>query len=163
MLALYNRWANGQLYEAAGRLSEDQLREDRGAFFSSVLGTLNHLVVTDRLWLGRLQGVSARGVRLDEILYQDPASLREARLVLDQRIVDQVSSYDEAAFGSVLAYETTSGASQAQPLDQVLAHIFNHQTHHRGQAHDLIGQIAGKAATPILDLLVYQRLTARPA
>jgi len=161
MFARYNRWANGQLYDAAGRLTESGLREDRGAFFGSVLGALNHLVVTDRLWLGRLQGASPRGVRLDEQLYDDLAPLRLARCDLDQRIIDQVSSYDEDGFADDLAYETSSGAPQSEPLGQVLAHVFNHQTHHRGQAHDLICQIAGNAAAPVLDLLAYQRLAGR--
>jgi uncharacterized damage-inducible protein DinB len=158
--ALYNRWANTQLYDAAARLSPEQLAENRGGFFKSLLGTLNHLVVTDRLWMSRLEGNSPRGTKLDEILYEDIAGLRAARDAENKRIVDHVFALAEDRFAAPFAYETTSGAAQSQPLQQILAHLFNHQTHHRGQAHDLFGQIAGQDKAPPLDLLIYQRFVA---
>jgi uncharacterized damage-inducible protein DinB len=160
MFALYNRWANRRLYDAASALPAAELGTDRGAFFRSVLGTLNHLLVTDRLWLGRLEGESARDVRLDAILHEDLAALRTARAAEDQRLIGYVFGLAEEDLAGPLSYATTSGAVQTQPLWQVLAHLFNHQTHHRGQAHDLIGQILGRDRTPVLDLLAYQRSAA---
>jgi len=158
--ALYNRWANNQLYDGAARLSPEQLAEDRGGYFKSLLGTLNHLVVTDRLWMGRLEGHSQRGVKLDEILHADMPSLRAARDAENARIIAHVFALPEEQIASPCAYETTSGAPQSQPVRDILAHLFNHQTHHRGQAHDLLGQIAGQDKVPPLDLLIYQRFVA---
>jgi uncharacterized damage-inducible protein DinB len=158
--ALYNRWANQQLYRCAEGCSVTELTKDRGAFFSSILGTLNHLLVTDRRWRARLEGNSPRGVKLDEILYFDLPSLAEARRADDRALIAVVYGFSEGQMGSPIVYATSSGAPQTQPLHEVLAHLFNHQTHHRGQTHDLLGQSLGKERTPVLDLLYYQRTAA---
>lgn len=160
MLALYNRWANERLHGCAARLTPEALAEDRGAFFGSLLGTLNHLLVTDRLWLSRLEGVSPRGSRLNEILHQDLGDLTAARRAQDQKIVAFVDHLSEERFADTLHYDTTSGAPQSQPIHQVLPHLFNHQTHHRGQAHHLIGLALGRENVPVLDLLAYLRSAA---
>ena len=157
MLGLYNRWANKRLYDAAKQLTRDALVEDRGAFFRSVLGTLNHLLVTDRLWMSRFHAEPPPETRLDAILHDNFADLRDAREVEDQKIISYVFGLTEERLGEPLSYATTSGAPQNQPLWHVLAHWFNHETHHRGQAHDLIGQIIGRDKAPVLDLLAYQR------
>ena len=161
MFALYNRWANQQLYRAAAPLSAEALAADRGAYFKSLLGTLNHLLVGDRLWMGRLEGVSPRVLHLDEILHANLPDLLEARRKEDQRIIAHVFALEEEQLAANVDYQTSSGAPQTQPVHQVLSHLFNHQTHHRGQAHDLLCQIAGAAKTPSLDLLVYQRFAAK--
>jgi uncharacterized damage-inducible protein DinB len=161
MFAAYNRWANERLYAVAARLTPAALAEDRGAFFGSLLGTLNHLLVTDRLWLARLErGESPSGTALDAMPHQDLAGLWAARQAEDQRLITYVAGLDEARLAASLVYATTSGAAQSQPLHQVLAHLFNHQTHHRGQAHHLVGVALGRQATPVLDLLAFQRATA---
>lgn len=156
MFALYNRWANDRLYAASALLPAEQLAEDRGGFFRSVLGTLNHLLVADRIWMGRLEGNSPLGYRLDEMPYPELASLKAARQAENARIIGYVYDLDETAFAKPLEYRTNAGA-QVQPVGQILAHLFNHQTHHRGQAHDLLGQIAGTDKAPSLDLIAYQR------
>ncbi|MBL6454593.1 DinB family protein [Belnapia sp. T6] len=160
MLAYYNQWANGRLYAAAGQIAPEALAEDRGAFFGSLLGTLNHLLVTDRLWMSRLDGESPRGTRLDEVLHHDFDDLHAARLVQDGRLVEYVYGLSEKRLAESLNYATSSGAPHSQPLHHVLAHLFNHQTHHRGQAHHLVGLALGRDKTPVLDLLAYQRSTA---
>jgi uncharacterized damage-inducible protein DinB len=157
MLALYNQWANGRLYAAAGQIAPEALAEERGAFFGSLLGTLNHLLVTDHLWMSRLEGTSPRGTRLDEVLHHDLADLRTARLVQDRKLVDYVHGLSEKRLAEHLDYATSSGVPHSQPLHHVLAHLFNHQTHHRGQAHHLVGLTLGRDKTPVLDLLAYQR------
>jgi len=157
---LYNRWANSQLYQIVKECSVEQLTKDRGAFFRSILGTLNHLVVTDRMWRSRLQGTNPRGVRLDEILFSELHSLTEARRTEDKALIDVVYGFTEEEIARPLAYHTSSGVPQSEPLYNVLAHVFNHQTHHRGQVHDLLGQALGAARTPVLDLLYYQRTAA---
>ncbi|MBO6784296.1 MAG: damage-inducible protein DinB [Alphaproteobacteria bacterium] len=153
--AAYNRWANARLYDACAGLPDAEYRRDRGAFFGSIHGTLNHILVADRIWLGRIEGRDSGLKQLDAILFEDFAGLRAAREAEDARIVALADGLDAARLGSDLAYATTSGAPQSTPLRAVLAHVFNHQTHHRGQAHDLLFQI-GKTA-PELDLIYFLR------
>jgi uncharacterized damage-inducible protein DinB len=162
MLALYNQWANARLYAAAGQIAPEALAEDCGAFFGSLLGTLNHLLVTDRGWMARLEGESPR-MRLDEVLHHDFSDLRAARLVQDQKLVEYVYGLSEDRLAARLDYATSSGAPQSQPLHHVLAHLFNHQAHHRGQAHHLVGLALGRDKAPVLDLLAYQRSAAAAA
>ena len=156
MLGLYNQWANARLYAAAGRIAPAALAEDRGAFFGSLVGTLNHLLVTDRGWMARLEGESPR-MRLDEMLHHDFCELRATRVAQDQKLVEYVHGLSEERLAARLDYATSSGAPQSQPLHHVLSHLFNHQTHHRGQAHHLVGLALGRDKTPVLDLLAYQR------
>lgn len=156
MFAGYNAWANRRLYEAAAGLSDAQYREDRGAFFKSVHGTLNHLLVGDRVWMHRFTGEGTPPARLDLILFEDFAGLRAAREAEDRRIVDYAKGLDEAVLAGMIRYRrVTSPETVEQPLALALAHFFNHQTHHRGQAHALLTQLAGRA--PELDLLYFQR------
>jgi len=156
--AHYNRWANRRLYAAAAALPDTDYRADKGAFFGSLHGTLNHILVADRIWLKRITGEGDPPNRLDTILHEDLATLTEAREAEDERIIAVVAGTDEAALRRALSYKTTSGAPSAQPLAQVLAHFFNHQTHHRGQAHGILSSL-GKDPPP-LDLLYFLRETA---
>jgi uncharacterized damage-inducible protein DinB len=157
MFALYNRWANERLYGCAAQVTPAALAADRGAFFGSLLGTLNHLLVTDRLWISRLEGDSPRGTRLNELLHEDFEELSAARRSQDRKIIAFVHDLSEERLAQPLDYATTSGVRYSQPIHQVLAHLFNHQTHHRGQAHHLIGLALGREKAPVLDLLAYQR------
>jgi uncharacterized damage-inducible protein DinB len=158
MFAAYNAWANERLYGAAAKLSDADYRADRGAFFKSVHGTLNHLLVGDRLWMRRFTGEGDAPSRLDAILYDDPAALMEARRAEDRRIIRFIDGLDEMKLDSELTYRTiTNPATITQPLAPALDHFFNHQTHHRGQAHCLITGIAGNANMPSLDLILFQR------
>src|SRR5258707_7822398 len=134
-LAAYNRWANSRLYAAALDLSDQAYRLHIGVFFGSLHGTLNHLLLTDRLWLKRLTGEADYPNRLDAILYEDRAELTRARIAEDNRLIAVVDKYDDAALANLHSYKTTSGMPQSQVLSDILLHLFNHQTHHRGQAH----------------------------
>jgi len=162
MFANYNAWANARLYAAVAALPADAFRAETGAYFGSICGTLNHLLVTDRIWMRRLTGHGEAPGRLDAILYADLPSLAFARTVEDQRICDWVESLGEAGVAGVLRYArvTTTDAIE-QPVAEALAHLFNHQTHHRGQAHALVTRFGGAEAGPTLDLLAFQR--ERPA
>ena len=154
-LAAYNRWANAILYAAALGMSDEAYRRPTGAYFGSLHGTLNHLLLVDRLWLKRLTGTGEHPNQLDAILYEDRAELTRARLAEDARLIAVVEGYDDEALTRPFHYQTTSGAPQEQILAAVLAHLFNHHTHHRGQAHACCS-IVGAAAPP-LDLLLFQR------
>jgi uncharacterized damage-inducible protein DinB len=162
MLGHYNSWANGRLYDAAAGLSAGQYRADRGAFFKSVHGTLNHLLATDRIWMQRFTGDGDAPDRLDAVLFDTLAELRPAREAEDRRIIDFVDRLDEARIAGIIKYRRVSSPEVfEQPLGPALAHWFNHQTHHRGQVHALLTGLAGEA--PELDLLFYQRLSAKSA
>ena len=158
LLARYNAWANARIYEAAAALSDADYRADRGAFFKSVHGTLNHLLVGDRIWMRRFTGAGDAPNRLDAILFEDFADLRAARDREDGRIVAYVDSVGEEALQGLIRYRTiTNPTDVEQPLAPALLHFFNHQTHHRGQVHALLTGLTG--AAPSLDLLLYQRET----
>ena len=159
--AAYNRWANARLYEAALSLSEADYRRDAGAFFKSMHGTLNHLLLTDRLWLKRLTGEGEHPNQLNAIIHEDRRALAAARADEDDRIVTYVASLDEAALDELQAYATTSGKPYEQKRSDILAHLFNHQTHHRGQAHTILSIVTGREP-PQLDLLLMQRGGAAP-
>ena len=155
-LAAYNRWANARLYAAALALSEQAYRLHIGVSFGSLHGTLNHLLLTDRLWLKRLTGEGDHPNHLDAILYEDRAELTRARIAEDNRLIAIVEKYDEKALASLHSYKTTSGMPQSQILSEILLHLFNHQTHYRGQAHACLSIMTG-GEPPSLDLLVFQR------
>jgi len=156
MFAGYNAWANQRIYDAATHLSDADYRADRGAFFKSMHGTLNHMVVADRIWMFRFTATGEPPTQLNAILYDDFASLREARRAEDERIARYIEALSEADLAGTIRYRTiTNPATIEQELSPALDHFFNHQTHHRGQAHCLLTAITGDA--PSLDLIMYQR------
>jgi uncharacterized damage-inducible protein DinB len=162
MFGRYNGWANDRLYEAAAALSTEQYRADRGAFFKSVHGTLNHLLVTDRIWMKRFTGEGDVPDRLDAILYEAFADLRGARRSEDASILRYVDGLDDRRIAGTIKYRRVSSPEAfEQQLAPALAHWFNHQTHHRGQVHALLTGLTGTA--PELDLLFFQRQAAQTA
>ena len=160
MLAAYNAWCNERIYAAAAQLSDADYRADRGAFFKSVHGTLNHILVADLIWLKRF-GVRADAPdRLDAILHDTLADLRAARIEEDSRIEDWVAGLSEADLAAPISYRTmVNPAPISQALGSALMHLFNHQTHHRGQVHALMTAMEGRDFAPSLDLIVFQRTT----
>lgn len=155
-LALYNSWANRRLFDAAASVSDADYRADRGAFFKSLHGTLNHLLVGDRIWMRRFTGEGEAPTRLDAILYEDFQDLRRAREIEDRRIEAFADGLDPKALNASFSYSTISSPAKVeQVLSEALDHFFNHQTHHRGQAHCLLTAITGRA--PSLDLVILQR------
>lgn len=157
MLAAYNAWANERLY-AAALLPDADYRADGGAFFGSLHGTLNHLLVGDRIWLHVFTGEGQKPSELDAILYDDLETLSAARRDEDARISAYIASLSDADLAGVARYRTLrSPADIEQELAPLLLHFFNHQTHHRGQAHALLTRARGEA--PSLDLFIFQRQT----
>ena len=158
MFAAYNRWANERLYDAAAKLNDTDYRADRGAFFKSVHGTLNHMVVADRIWMHRFTGEGESPTKLDAILYDEFKDLREARRAEDARIIRHIDALSEADFSGRFRYRTiTNPQTLEQERAPALDHFFNHQTHHRGQLHCLLTAITGDA--PSFDLILLQRET----
>lgn len=152
-LARYNRWMNEKLYAACAQLSPEQLAEDRGAFFGSILRTLNHLLWADRAWLTRLTedptiGYSyAPGGGLIEpkgyghILYEDFALLQKERARTDHQIELYVGQLEADELAEDMTYKNARGNEFTHPRWWAITHLFNHQTHHRGQITTLLSQL----------------------
>jgi uncharacterized damage-inducible protein DinB len=156
MFARYNKWANDRLYRMACALPEEAYRKNVGAYFGSLHGTLNHLLTADRIWMRRLTGLGDQPDKLNATLCDELQSLRIAREKEDERIVSFVESLDESQLESQWDYRTLNGTPQRQPVGEILAHLFNHQTHHRGQAH-MILTVLGVVQPDPLDLLFMLR------
>jgi uncharacterized damage-inducible protein DinB len=150
-LARYNAWANRRLYDACARLSEAAYFEDRRAFFGSIHRTLDHVLLADRLWFGRVAGIASGITTPNQVLYDSRSELRAAREEEDARIIELVDGIDPARLDRDLHYVTMEGEKRRMRLSLVLTDVFNHQTHHRGQIHVLLTQ-AGVDA-PALDLI----------
>jgi uncharacterized damage-inducible protein DinB len=156
MMANYNAWANARLFRMAGALADEVYRKDVGAYFKSLQGTLNHILVADRIWMHRLTGLGDQPTKLNAILFDDLPSLHAARVEEDSRIIGFVQDLPETASEEILEYRMLNGAAQRQPRREILAHLFNHQTHHRGQAHAILTFLGVTEPDP-LDLLLMQR------
>jgi uncharacterized damage-inducible protein DinB len=156
MMAEYNAWANARLYETARQLPDEQYRRDVGAYFKSLHGTLNHIMTADLIWMRRLTGKGDHPRKLDAIVFDDLTALSAARQREDLRIIDFVVSLPDAQLEQAVEYQMLGGTSVKQRRRDVLAHLFNHQTHHRGQAHAIL-TLLGVAEPPPLDLLIMQR------
>lgn len=156
MFAAYNRWANARLYDAMAELSSAEWERDVGAAFGSAMGTLNHLLVADRIWLKRFTGQGDAPTALDAMLHRGLAGLREARSAEDARIVNWIGGLTEQDLAGDFTYTAIlDNRTVTQRLGPALAHFFNHQTHHRGQAHTIL-TVLGKPSIP-LDLIYFQR------
>lgn len=156
MMAAYNAWANGRVYDAAAALGEQDWRRDVGVFFGSLMGTLNHLFVTDMHWMSRFRGERAPDWALDQIVYAGLADLAPQRTALDRDIQAHVYDLTEQALCTEFRYRrVTTPELQVQRRDDALSHLFSHQIHHRGQAHACLTRLTGDA--PALDLLYFQR------
>ena len=148
--ALYNRLANEKLYEACAALTDEERRRDLGAFFKSVHGTLNHLLLGDRIWMTRFEGGSHPSTNLDAILFESFAELRQARADMDRRIEALFSALPADFLKRTLSYVNNSGFKTTDPASVIVPHFFNHQTHHRAQVHTLLSQLGHDP--PVLDL-----------
>lgn len=156
-LARYNQWANRRLYAACAQLPEAEYMKPRQAFFGSLHGTLNHILVGDRLWIGRVIGQDSGIKALDQILYGELAGLRVAREAEDAQIINVIDAMDMPTLNTTLRYKplTDPMSTVSTPMRFVLGNLFNHGTHHRGQAHGLLSQTS--VPPPSLDLILYLR------
>ena len=152
LMADYNRWMNDRVYEAAGKLDDATLAADKGAFFGSILGTLNHIAVADSIWLHRFAqhpasfsalgaiGAFPQPTSLTQSLAPDLAALRRYRQQLDALIVQWVAELTAEQLSADLIYANLAGVGTRKHFGLLLQHFFNHQTHHRGQVTTLLFQ-----------------------
>ncbi len=169
LMARYNSWMNERLLEVAGKLGPEALQAERNAFFGSILGTLNHLVVGDTIWLKRFAAHPAqwRALQLIQALPQPQAlnerpfdslpALAVRREMLDRSLESWVETLSDADLDSILTYQNTRGTTFRRELYPLLVHLFNHQTHHRGQATTLLTQAGVDIGTTDLLSLIPQR------
>ncbi|MBZ2206162.1 DinB family protein [Massilia soli] len=151
LLASYNASMNQQVYSAAATLPKEALAADRGAFFGSILGTLNHIVAGDTIWLRRFaahpSGFASLAAVLDmpapaslaHIHSEDLASLTAHRARLDAIITALAAEISESDLGLQVCYRNARGDRRTY-FGPLLLHFFNHQTHHRGQVSTLLSQ-----------------------
>ena len=172
LLARYNQWMNDRLHACAHELSDEVLRKDMGAFFGSVLGTLNHLVVADIIWMRRFADHPARfqALRplseidrpdsLDAIVHDDLAALHTLRQQLDSMILALADEVTGESLNTRFTYRNMKGDEFNDRLMYPLQHFFNHQTHHRGQLTTLFNQASVDVG--VTDLLMVIRDTDLP-
>jgi uncharacterized damage-inducible protein DinB len=141
-MARYNRWMNERLFTACAAIPDGERRRDLGAFFGSLHGTLNHLLWGDGVWLSRFTGrPRPAGGPADE-QYADFAELRAARAALDAEILAWAEGVTSDWLASELSWTSgIDGATRSRPAWVLAVHLFNHQTHHRGQATTLMMQL----------------------
>ena len=159
-MARFNTWANSRLYEVCALLSDAEYKRDRKAFFGSIHRTLNHLLVVDQLWRGRIEGWKPSITSLDQQLHAEFEPLRHARVAEDGAIVRMVDGLEPARLLRPVKYTFVDGTLAETPLDMLLMTLFNHQTHHRGQVHTMLSQAGVKP--PPLDIIVWHREMGRP-
>nr|WP_232091288.1 DinB family protein [Alteromonas macleodii] len=152
LMAEYNKWINESIYSAASHLSRDSLSENKGAFFGSIIGTLNHILVADVIWLKRFAShpsnfsslhslaMTPLPENLDSILFSDFAKLKNERNRLDDVILEFVNQLSDELLDSDLSYQNSNGVPFKKPFSHLIQHFFNHQTHHRGQISTLLFQ-----------------------
>jgi uncharacterized damage-inducible protein DinB len=154
-LARYNRWANGRLYAACAAAGQAELAKERPSYFGSILATLNHILVGDRLWMARFQGKPRTDiVSLGQILHPDFEGLAEERRAFDEELVAFFDGFT-GELTREFRYRTMAGDETASVLGWAMTHMFNHQTHHRGQVHDMLS--ATSVEPPALDLIYFLR------
>ncbi len=160
LMARYNQWQNRSLYAAADALDETARRADRGAFFSSIHGTLSHLAWGDANWLHRFDGFPRSTASIAESgeAHPDWAALKAARALLDAAILDWSARVDPHWLADDMTWRLSSMKREiTAPRGPVVAHFFNHQTHHRGQVHAMLTAAGVRPDATDLVLMVIDR------
>ncbi len=163
-LTAYNAWANGELIAAIRALPPGEAAKARPDLFTSITKTLNHPLVTDRMWWAHLHGETHPHKALNEVLHEELEPLAAARAEMDRRIVDYAGGLTEAAAEETVSFTLLSGAEGVMSRTMVLMHMVNHNSYHQGFIVETFCQIP--APLPLIDLPVYLRgaggLTAQP-
>lgn len=155
-MAEYNHWMNQKLYAICANIPDQKRKENLGAFFQSIHGTLNHLLFGDRVWMGRFTEKPFPG-KIGQELYADFTELRQQREVTDQQILEWSKSLSPEWLSQSLQYTSgVDGKTRILPTWVLVTHMFNHETHHRGQLTTLLNQLgydSGITDLPFLPIL----------
>lgn len=153
LIAQYNKWMNKKIYHLCTDIDQDNLTKNLGAFFGSILGTLNHILVADIIWLKRFANHPHNYPSLDyirnipsplalnQILYDNFDKLEVERQIIDNLIIQFCLELQEQNLDAFLDYQDTKGNFYKRKLGFLIQHLFNHQTHHRGQITTLLSQL----------------------
>jgi uncharacterized damage-inducible protein DinB len=155
-MARYNRWQNENLYGVADQLPDIERRRDRGAFFGSIHQTLSHLLWGDRIWMSRFTDVPRPqgGIAQSVSLYAEWTALKHDRAAFDTTILGWADGLDPAWLAGELSwFSGAAGREVCKPKWLLVAHMFNHQTHHRGQVHCMLTQAGGRPRDTDLPLM----------
>lgn len=139
-MSRYNRWMNEKLYAVCAAIPDAVRKEDKGAWFRSIHGTLNHLLLGDRIWLSRFQNQPFDFVSLDQELFGDFGDLTREREKTDAAIQLWVDGLSEDTLARPFSMTDSEGQTGTYPMWHLVMHMFNHQTHHRGQLTTLLEQ-----------------------
>ena len=152
LMADYNQWMNQKIYEAVGTMGPEKMHEDKGAFFGSAFASLNHICVADTLWLKRFAVILqhypayepiqqlAMPKSLDEFIANNFNDLKDRRVLLDEALLEISSLLSDEELLQTVSYQNSKGVNANKTLFSLLMHVFNHQTHHRGQITTLLSQ-----------------------
>ena len=150
MMTRYNVWQNSSLVTAASKLSDDQRWQDRGAFFGSIAATLNHLLWDDALWLERFAGNERPEDTLHPSL-SEPSNweiFKDLRKQRDNELSNWASTLQRHDIGGLVCWYPAGGLERIEKSRALcIVHLFNHQTHHRGQIHAML-TAAGTSPEP---------------
>ena len=159
-MAEYNRWQNQSIYGAAEGLDDAARKAPRGAWFGSIHGTLNHILFGDQIWMSRFAGTpkpKAAGIPDSVGMYESWDDLKRERAAFDEVILDWAGRLPAAALdGDMTWFSGAVGRELTQPRWLLVTHMFNHQTHHRGQVHCMLTQAGAKPHATDLSLLPEQ-------
>jgi uncharacterized damage-inducible protein DinB len=150
----YNRWANGRILDAAAALSPEQFSQDLGSSFASVRGTLAHILTAEWVWLARWRGTSPTGPPSSWDLSTFEA-LRDRWREVERDQQAFIDGLTEEAVRQTIAYRDTQGTGFANPLWQMLRHVVNHSTYHRGQVVTMLRQVGAEPVST--DLIRFYR------
>ena len=142
LMAEYGTWMNARLFEVCQSIPDGDRKRDLGAFFGSLHATLDHILFGDRAWMARFTDRDYGLKPMGELLFDDFEALTAARQEMDRDILDWVSDLDSTWLAAPFSYY--SGAYDRDftlPAWVCVTHMFNHQTHHRGQATTLVSQL----------------------
>jgi uncharacterized damage-inducible protein DinB len=146
-MARYNRWQNANLYGVADTLPDSERQRERGAFFGSLHRTLSHLVWADQIWMSRFAGTPqpAGGIADSASLYPDWDAMKRTRNALDDTMIAWADGLGTPWLAGEFSYfAKASQRNVTAPKWVLVTHMFNHQTHHRGQVHCMLTQAGGK-------------------
>jgi uncharacterized damage-inducible protein DinB len=153
----YTIWANHRVMRACATIPPDDFRREMGASFGSLRGTLAHMMWAEWVWLERWKGISPSGPP-DESELADVIALRDRWKVIEDHRRAWLDALPPSGPASVIAYKTMAGAPFTAPLWQLVQHVANHSTYHRGQATSLLRQVGGR--TVGTDMVQFDRENA---
>ena len=154
-LLAYNAWANGELYKVVRNMPPDEVAKERPTPLKSILVSLNHLLVVDKIWLAHMNKEKHGIDQLRTVLHENLDELWQARQAMDQTLQDYAAGLDDDALEEVVDYELLSGNKGSLSSAMILTHLVTHGSYHRGWIVDMLGQ-AG-VQQPQMDIPVYER------